>query len=149
MEFSKGGGPPFKILLAEDSSADVLLVRRALRDHAIDCDLHVTRDGAEAIQWLMQLDGSPGGSSLDLMLLDMHLPKHDGEDILRRLRTTENYAQTPVIVMTSSDSPAMESVALRNAALHYFRKPSSLQEFMQLGSIVRNVLSRKAARGEG
>lgn len=149
MAFSKGGNPPFNILLAEDSSADVLLIRRALKDHAVECDLHITRDGAEAIHYLTKLDEMPTVPSLDLMLLDMHLPKHDGEDILKRLRSTENYAQTPVIVMTSSDSPAVETLAFRNAALHFFRKPSSLQEFMLLGSIVKNVLAGRSARGEG
>jgi CheY-like chemotaxis protein len=75
----------------------------------------------------------------------MHLPKHDGEDILRCLRSTERSARTPVVVMTSSDAPADHERAERHAALHYFRKPSDLEEFMSLGDIVRETLARQTA----
>jgi CheY-like chemotaxis protein len=138
---------PLTILIAEDNAADVMLVRRALRNHSVDCDLHVMRDGAEAIRWLTKLDETPNGNALDLILLDMHLPKHDGEDILKRLRSSEHYAQTPVIVMTSQDSTTVEGLALKHAALFYFRKSSSLDEFMQLGSIVKGILADDPSAG--
>jgi CheY-like chemotaxis protein len=131
----------FNILLAEDNPADITLVRRALKSHGVDCELHVIQDGAEAIQWITNLDQAPNAPVLDMMLLDMHLPKHDGPEILRCLRSTENYAQTPVIVMTSQDSKAVAGQASRNAAMCYFRKPSSLDEFMELGAIVKTLLS--------
>src|ERR1700724_3595225 len=115
----------FEILLAEDNAADVALVRQALTRHQVDCVLRVMRDGEAAIQWIDRLDADPKVSPLDLLLLDMHLPKHDGEDILKRLRSTERYAQTPVIVMTSLNSSAVEAKAAKNAALVYFRKPST------------------------
>ncbi|HEY1340441.1 MAG TPA: response regulator [Bryobacteraceae bacterium] len=129
-----------EILLAEDNAADITLVREALREHRLDCALHVMRDGAQAIAFLERLDADPGEPRLDLVLVDMHLPKRDGEDILRRLRSTERYAQTPVIVMTASDSPDDRQRAEKHAALHYFRKPSSLTEFIELGAIVRSIL---------
>jgi CheY-like chemotaxis protein len=135
---------PFQILIAEDNSADVELVRLALKKHDVDCVLHVVPDGAEAIQWIDALDKNTNGKRLDLLLLDMHLPKHDGEDILKRLRSTERHGQTPVVVMTSSDSSILEEKAARLAAVVYFRKPLTLEEFMHLGSIARDVLSRKA-----
>jgi chemotaxis family two-component system response regulator Rcp1 len=139
---------PFQILLAEDNPGDILLVREALKEHRVACELRVIRDGAEAITWINSLDTDPRGPSLDLLLLDMHLPKHDGKDILERLRSTGRLAQTPVVVMTSSDPSVIElqaeERAARPAALVYFRKPSTLNEFMQLGSIVRDVLASGA-----
>jgi DNA-binding response OmpR family regulator len=131
----------FKIVLVEDNSADAALVRQALKEHYVDCALHLIRDGAQAIQWICALDTDAKVPPLDLLLLDMHLPKHDGEDVLKCLRSTEHYAQTPVIAMTSQDSSGIEKKAAKNAALVYFRKPSTLDEFMQLGSIVRQVLA--------
>src|SRR5579862_6098678 len=98
------GTKPFKILLAEDNTSDVALVREALRTHEVDCVLHVIPDGAQVIHWLDTLDSDPDSAPLDLLLLDMHLPKFDGRDILKRLRSTERYAQTPVVVMTALDS---------------------------------------------
>ncbi len=140
---------PCLILLAEDNAADVGLVREALKEHGVDCGLHIVKDGAQAIAFLNQVDQDPKWPRLDLLLLDMHLPKHDGEDILKRLRSTERYAQTPVIVMTSSLSPHDERTAERHAALHYFRKPSSLMQFLELGGIVKSVLtSRKPGSQE-
>jgi len=87
------------------------------------------------------LDEDSKAPPIDLLLLDLHLPRRDGEDILRRLRSTERNAQTPVIVMTASDAPHDHQMAQKHAAIHYFRKPNSLVEFMQLGVIVRGVLT--------
>jgi CheY-like chemotaxis protein len=140
---------PFEILLAEDNLADVALVREALRTHEVDCVLHVIRDGAQVIHWLDNLDSDPTSDSLDLLLLDMHLPKFDGQDILKRLRSTERYAQTPVVVMTALDSRLVGDQAVGHAALVYFRKPSTLSEFMRLGSIVRQVLAGDKGRAGG
>jgi CheY-like chemotaxis protein len=132
---------PFEILLAEDNSTDLALVRQALTCHHVDGVLYVMRDGAEAIEWIDRLDTDPEARPLDLVMLDMHLPKCDGEDILRRLHSTEHYAATPVIVMTSIDSSVVEEKAPSGAVLAYFRKPSTLGEFMRLGLIVRRVLA--------
>ncbi|HLG99171.1 MAG TPA: response regulator [Bryobacteraceae bacterium] len=129
------------ILVVEDNPADLTLVREALKEHQIDCTLHVTNDGAKAIAFLSSLDTDSKAPRLDLVLLDMHLPKRDGADILKSLRATERYGQTPVIVMTASDAPEDYEKAEKNAALSYFRKPSSLAEFMKLGALVKSVLS--------
>src|ERR1700730_1557125 len=134
---------PLQIVLAEDNPADVTLVRMALRDAGLDCALRVIEDGEQAIAFIQALDADPRETAVDLLLLDMHLPKRGGEDILKCLRSTEHYAQTPIIVITASDSPQDHDSAQKHAAIHYFRKPASLAEFMQLGMIVRDILSRK------
>lgn len=139
-----------EILLAEDNVADVGLVRMALTQHGLNYALHVARDGDEAIQFLRRLDRDPKLPRLDLLLVDLHLPGRDGEAILKSLRSTEHYAQTPAIVMTASDSPDDHARAQKQAALHYFRKPSVLAEFMLLGEIVQSVIgnSRPSADHE-
>jgi CheY-like chemotaxis protein len=131
---------PFQILLAEDSAADVGIVRIALRDQGLNHVLHVASDGEEAISLIEKADNDRNASGPDLLLLDMHLPKYNGEEILKCLGSTERYAQIPVVVMTSSDAPADHELAQKHAALFYFRKPSSLDEFVQLGVIVRDIL---------
>lgn len=138
---------PFEILIAEDNPADVALVREALKMHDIDSVLHILRDGEQALACLDSLDKDPTLPRVDLLILDMHLPKHDGEDVLKRLRSSEHYAQTPVIVMTAQVSTSMEAMAAKNAALFYFRKPSTLDELSELGAMVRNVLSSKRRGG--
>jgi CheY-like chemotaxis protein len=135
----------FEILLAEDSAADADLVREALKEHGVACALRIVRDGARAVEFIEALDQHANSPQLDLLLLDMHLPGQGGEDILRTLRSTENYGRTPVIVMTSSTSPRVREAAEKHAALHYFTKPSTLDEFMELGGIVKRILSGKRA----
>jgi CheY-like chemotaxis protein len=131
------------ILLAEDSAADVAIVRLALRDQNFDHVLHVARDGEEAIAFIERADTDSRAPGPDLLLLDMHLPKYNGEAILKRLRSTERYAQIPVVVMTSSDAPQDHESAQKHAALFYFRKPSRLEEFIQLGVIVHDIITGK------
>ena len=145
---------PYNILLAEDSAADVGIVRLALKDQGLNYVLHVARDGEEAIAFIEKADADSKAPGLDFLLLDMHLPRYNGEQILQRLRSTERYAQTPVVVMTASAAPEDEDRAQKHAALFYFRKPSRLQEFIELGAIVRDILKTtatevEARRGEG
>ena len=134
------------ILLAEDSAADIGIVRLALRDQNFDHVLHVARDGEEAIAFIERADTDSKAPGLDLLLLDMHLPKYNGDAILKRLRSTEHYAQIPVVVMTSSDAPQDQDSAEKHAAMFYFRKPSRLEEFIRLGAIVRDILAGKKPR---
>jgi CheY-like chemotaxis protein len=133
---------PCQIVLAEDNPADVGLVRHALREHQVECNLRVIGDGDEVLSFINNLDLDSKVPCPDLLLLDLHLPKRDGREILKHLRASERCGQTPVVVLTSSDSPSDRRDAERNAALHYFRKPSSLEEFMKLGIIVRSVIDR-------
>ena len=96
---------PFEILIAEDNPADVALVREALKLHGLDCVLRVLRDGEQALALLDSLDRDPKVPRVDLLILDMHLPKYDGEEILKRLRSTGHYAQLPVIPVGSRRRP--------------------------------------------
>jgi CheY-like chemotaxis protein len=134
------------ILLAEDNAADELLVREALREHNVACALHVVNDGAQAISFIRNLDRNSGiEPRLDLLLLDMHLPRHDGADILHTLRSTEHHSQKPVILMSSSEAPNVRNTA----CTHFFHKPSTLDEFMLLGGIVKGVLTNIASSAGG
>src|SRR5881227_1055464 len=111
---------PCQIILAEDNPADVGLVREALREHDVQCDLRVISDGQEVLAFFSRLDRDIKMPCPDLLLLDLSLPKHGGQEILNHLRSSERCGQTPVIVMTSSDWSADREHAEKNAALHYF-----------------------------
>jgi CheY-like chemotaxis protein len=134
------GTKRFQIVVAEDNHADIALVREALKTHGVDSELVVISDGAEVIRYFRGLDLNSHSLAPDLILLDMHLPKYDGEEILSALRSTERIAQTPVVVMTSSQAPEFEKVAQKHAALHYFKKPTTWEQFSELGIIVRRLL---------
>src|SRR5690242_17247420 len=93
-----------KILLAEDNPADVYLIRTALAECGVDVPIEVATDGREVLR-LISEEGGRALHEVSLMILDLNLPRHDGIEILQRLREIENPVNTPVVVLTSSDSP--------------------------------------------
>lgn len=128
------------ILLAEDSDSDVGIVRLALQDQGINHVLHLARDGEEAINFIQKADdGLQAG--IDLLLLDMHLPKYNGKEILERLRSTKLHVQIPVVVMTSFDATQDPDRTEVRAAVFYFQKPSSVDGIAQLGAFVSAILN--------
>jgi len=132
---------PRQIFLAEDNPGDVELVREALREHGVHCELRVISDGEQALTFIDRLDLDSNLPCPDLLLLDLHLPKRDGIEILQRLRASERCRQTPVVVFTSSDLMPRTHNAGKDAAVHYFRKPASLSQYMQLGQIVKDIVN--------
>lgn len=130
------------ILLGEDNAADVFLVKEALKQNRIESNLRAIGDGEAVLASIDRIDGSAQVEPINLVLLDLHLPKRDGAEILKHLCAGERSGQTPVVILTSSDSSTDQQNAEKHASPHYFRKPSSLSGFMELGGIVGNILGK-------
>jgi len=137
-----------RILLAEDSAADAYLVLAAFKEHGLDAPLEVATDGEQVLRILSRPRG-PDDASLDLIILDLNLPRYDGIEILRQLRATEGLAGVPVIVLTSSDSPQDRFAATQLGVARYLRKPTDLKQFLNLGAVFRDVLGLAEADSEG
>lgn len=131
-----------EVLLADDNPSDVYLIREALREHSVDCSLHVVSDGKEALGIIAGETGTGDPGSLGLIILDLNLPRHDGIEILQRLRESERLEHVPVVVLTSSDSPRDRILANQLGATRYLRKPSSLEEFLSLGAVFKDLLGQ-------
>ena len=130
-----------EILLAEDNPADVYLIREALREHGVVFTLRVAADGKEMLAFL---SGEPSPLTPEipqLIILDLNLPRHDGIEILQRVRATTRLSRVPVVVLTSSDSPRDRMLATELGATRYLRKPSSLEQFLELGAVFKELLS--------
>jgi two-component system response regulator len=132
-----------EILLAEDNPADVYLIREALREHGVDCMLHVASDGKDVLRIISLERSHAEAQRLSLIILDLNLPRHDGVEILQRLRETPELAHVPVVVLTSSDSPRDRLVASQLGATCYLRKPSSLEQFLSLGAVFKDLLEKR------
>ena len=104
-----------EVLLADDNPSDVYLIREALREHSVDCELRVTGDGRDAMDIISGENADLSLNSLSLIILDLNLPRHDGIEILQRLRDSPNL-NVPVVVLTSSDSPRDRLMATRLGA---------------------------------
>jgi CheY-like chemotaxis protein len=140
------GDPMTEVLLAEDNAADVYLIREALREHGVNCQLHVASDGQEVLEALM--GDSPRAGRLKLIILDLNLPRHDGIEILERLRDA-GLGHIPVVILTSSDSQRDRDMAIRLGAVRFLRKPSELEQFLSLGAVFKELLENSSAASEG
>lgn len=131
----------FHIWLVEDSEADELLMRQALKLNGIDCDFQVSEDGEKAFDYIEAIDKSGARPEPDIVLLDLNLPRKSGARVLERIRQSPRCGRVPVVIVTSSDSPGDKGQTARLGATRYFQKPLDLGEFMKLGPLVREVLN--------
>lgn len=121
---------PVQILLVEDSEPDVELTTEALRDARVANDLHVARDGEEALAFLRGESPHDGAPRPDLVLLDLNLPRMDGREVLEAVKNDPELASIPVVVLTTSSA---EADILRSYQLHansYVTKPVRFEEFL-------------------
>jgi CheY-like chemotaxis protein len=134
-----------QVLLAEDNAADVYLIREALREHGVNCELRVAADGQEVLEILK--GNRTHVEKIKLIILDLNLPRHDGIEILERLRGT-GLRNIPVVVLTSSDSQRDRDLAVQLGAVRFLRKPSELEQFLSLGAVFKELLGEPNAASE-
>jgi CheY-like chemotaxis protein len=121
---------PIEVLLVEDDPGDELMTREAFEDNKIGNRLHVVRDGEEALDFLYRRGAHAEAPRVDLVLLDLNLPKYDGRQVLERIRADPDLTHLPVVVLTTSSS---EEDILRSYKLHanaYVTKPVDVNQFI-------------------
>lgn len=122
------------ILLVEDNSDDEKLTLRALKKNNICNEVVVARNGVEALDYLFGT-GAHAGRNLSVMpqviLLDLKLPKLDGLEVLRRLRTHERTKFLPVVILTSSNEEQDRVNGYGLGANSYVRKPVDFSQFSE------------------
>jgi CheY-like chemotaxis protein len=134
-------GRPYTILIAEDSKADLFLIREAIHTARIDATLHIVEDGHQAVLFIDAADADADAPRPDLVLLDINLPKKNGTEVLRHLRNSGCCKDAPVLIVSSSDSARDRDTAKSLGFSGYFRKPSVYAEFLKLGPIIRDLLT--------
>jgi two-component system response regulator len=122
------------ILLVEDNPDDELLALRALRKNGVANEVVVARDGVEALDYLFATGEYAGRDIEDapqLVLLDLKLPKVDGLEVLRRLRSDERTRLLPVVILTSSKERQDMLDGYGLGANSYVRKPVNFERFVE------------------
>jgi two-component system, chemotaxis family, response regulator Rcp1 len=120
----------------------VYLIQRAIEGTSLPIDFHIVRDGQQAVQFFDQADADATKPCPDIVILDINLPKKQGGDVLKHMRSRSRCAQAHVIVVSTSDSERDREFMKGLGADGYFRKPSEFDEFMKLGDLVKGVLTR-------
>jgi CheY-like chemotaxis protein len=121
---------PIEVLLVEDDPGDELMTREAFEDNKISNRLHVARDGEEALDFLYRRGAHADAPRVDLILLDLNLPKYDGRQVLEQIKSDPDLTHVPVVVLTTSSS---EEDILRSYKLHanaYVTKPVDVYQFI-------------------
>lgn len=121
-----------EILIVEDTPEDLELALRALRRAKLANNFHVARDGAEALEFIFG-EGTHAGRQLEdgpkVVLLDLKLPKVDGLEVLRRIKSDPRTAGIPVVVLTSSNEQNDVVECYKLGVNSYIVKPVNFERF--------------------
>jgi signal transduction histidine kinase len=134
------------VILIDDNPADVRLFKLALSEAALDCQLTVIEDGEEALTFVSQAAAGLNGGVPDAMVLDAHLPKRDGIEVLEAMAASPVFASVPAVVWSSGSSPDERENFKRFSSVTYMDKPTRLEEFLRVGLGVKELLRGQLGR---
>jgi CheY-like chemotaxis protein len=123
-----------ELLLVEDREADIELACRSLQETGARINVHVARNGVEAISFLRQASGQRAPRP-DVVLLDLNLPRLDGRELLAEIKNDPHLKLVPVVVLTTSAADGDVSEAYAQHANAYLVKPV---EFDPLVEVIRS-----------
>ena len=124
------------ILMVEDNATDVRLTEEALNNAKVLNSLYVVGDGEAALDFLYQRGRYATVERPDLVLLDLNLPKIDGREVLKIMKSDETLKSIPVVILTASNSETDMVRAYNLGANCYITKPVDFQRFVE---IVRTI----------
>lgn len=118
------------ILLVEDNPMDVDLTRRAFIRQKVAYPIEIARDGEEALSYIRKWENTQ--QIPILILLDLKLPKVDGLEVLRQLKTHPQFHTIPVVILSTSTEESDVQVAYQEGANSYIVKPVDFDRFIQI-----------------
>jgi CheY-like chemotaxis protein len=124
------------ILHVDDDDLMAYLLKREITDF----EIVRVNDGDDAIEFLHQSGIFQGAPRPDLVLLDLHMPKQDGFQILGLIRANQALATIPVAIFTTSQRPADREQAFALGADHYIQKPSAIKDFADLAIALARIV---------
>ncbi|HXT42267.1 MAG TPA: response regulator [Candidatus Angelobacter sp.] len=122
------------VLLAEDNENDIELTLTALAENNLANEVVVVRDGAEALDYLHRRGAheSRAGGDPAVVLLDLKMPKVDGLQVLREIKSNENLKSIPIVMLTSSKEESDLVESYRLGANAYVVKPVAFEQFVKV-----------------
>ncbi|QLG48404.1 response regulator [Natrinema halophilum] len=120
------------ILLVEDNPGDVRLIREAFKAAGFATTFHTVTDGDTALEFLREQAAAESGPDIDLMLLDLNLPRTNGFDVLEAIKDNSELTSLPVLVLTSSEATEDIVKSYELCANAYLTKPTNPDEFEKI-----------------
>jgi DNA-binding response OmpR family regulator len=133
--------PAARILVIEDNSADVFLLGRALDKQDGRFELICLADGDDALAFIRREGAYADAAIPNLILVDLNLPKCDGEVILREIRQAKHLVGVLVCAWSSSQSRRDRDLLTELGVVRFITKPSGLDQFMEIGKILTDLLA--------
>ena len=130
-----------RILVVEDNASDVFLLERALKKQDLRFELVHLLSGGQALAFIRRQGAYADAAIPNLILVDLNLSKYTGEDILREIRSTRDLSGVPVCVWSSSRSRRDEVLLKELGVTQFITKPSGLDQFMEIGKIIKDLLA--------
>ena len=125
-----------QILLIEDNPGDVRLIKEAFRDVDAETTFHAVHDGATALEFLRERQRDDEAVELDLVLLDLNLPRKNGFEVLETINQDPDLVAPPVLVLTSSEAVEDVTRSYELCANAYLTKPNTPDEFIEMGRAI-------------
>ncbi len=121
---------PLEILLVEDNPADVRMTREALAASGVPHQLHVVRDGIDALSYLCRTVQSEDAPKPDVVLLDLNIPRLSGHEVLGEIKRRDDLKHIPIVVLTCSKAEQDMLKSFGMQADRYVTKPAGLEAFV-------------------
>ena len=126
------------ILLVEDNEGDILLTREALHQVRLVNTISVAKDGKEAVSYMEKIAPYTNSTIPDFILLDINLPKMNGHEVLKHLKTNNKFKHIPVIMFTTSSAEKDILESYKNYANCYITKPVEVDDFLNVIKSIEN-----------
>ncbi len=123
---------PIEVLIIEDNPVDIHMIKEGFTDVPIDHNLNVATDGERAMDFLYRKNGCIDVRRPNLIILDLNLPKKDGHEVLKAIKSDDSLRTIPVIILTTSDLDTSIVNAYNHCANCYLIKPIEFDEFVQM-----------------
>jgi CheY-like chemotaxis protein len=124
------GARKIHVLVIEDSPSDANLLLEAFAEHQVGCEIQVVADGEEALAFLRREGPRRGAPPIDLIFLDLNLPRKDGREVLADIKADPQLRAIPVVVMTTSAAERDIARCYDLQASSYVVKPLGIDEFL-------------------
>ncbi|MGE5456998.1 MAG: response regulator [Methanococcaceae archaeon] len=121
-----------EILLVEDNPGDVRLTQEAFLEGKVWNNIHVAKDGVEAISFLKKRDNFAKAPRPDIILLDLNLPKKNGREVLAEIKSDNTLKSIPVIILTTSQAEKDITESYELNANCFITKPVDLDDFFRV-----------------
>jgi CheY-like chemotaxis protein len=137
-----GAARPIRIAVVEDNPADLYILRKALQEIGLRFTVDHLEDGEAALDFFLRRGKYAAARRPDVVVLDLNLPRINGDEVLGRVRAHPDHRDLPVIVLTTSGTAEDRQKMTALGVAHYFVKSGDLSSFLEVGRAIQKMVIR-------